>query len=79
MIWDLKFSHQNIVVYKTSAVNAIFINASLTVARKYIQYIRIHIQYPHLMRLIQCPQFTKMVQIQWKIVQTNVIEPGCYI
>ena len=66
MIWDLKFSHQNSVVNRTSTVNAIFSNASLTVARKYIQYIRIHIQYPHLMRLIQCPQFTKMVQIQWE-------------
>ena len=39
---------------------------SMLVARKYIQYIRIHIQYPHLMRHIQCPQFTKMGQIQWQ-------------
>ena len=69
MIWDLKFSHQNSVVYRTSAVNALVINASLTVARKNIQYIRIHIQYPHLMRLIQCEtrlDVTSLLALQLK-------------
>ena len=52
---------------------------SMLVARKYIQYIRIHIQYPHLMRHIQFPQYTKMVQIQWQNCTKNVIESLLYL